>query len=263
MPNKFIYRDEQNISTSIATIKRFLPFLQSLDTCLRKVGYDFNEEEMLHFLRLIAVAPNKPNTANSTPESLRIADPQRFDNAPESLRSRIQGMPSSEDNESKPSYLTTEVLDYLKEKMIERNGGTATVGTLTISKDKLKELIELPDLSELNELVTYKGIQSWLEYSKVAGIGKEGAFIELGSKGYYITDNAEQTITERYTYRTTTEKGDKFLDSLQIICDGLNSFDHSYIPIEIDASRHASPIKKLHTGKYVPSFEFISMYEKL
>src|SRR5690606_17317296 len=105
-------------------------------------------------------------------------------------------------------------------------------------------------------------MKKWGEYSSAAGFGKEGDLIELGTDGYYIVDDAEERIDENYSYRTTTAKGDELLRKLQIICDGLNDFDTRNGPIKINCSDTLAPIKVLPTGEFVPSYEYISAFER-
>lgn len=245
MPQKIIYSDTQQIDNLKRKLQAFMPFLQSLHKCLQNIGIGLNEPEMLKFLHLAKTSAN--STGNGVPQMLQSSPGY------DKIGGNIKTAPEN-------PYINKDTIDYLKSKLIERANAPVVSG-LTLNKEKLKELLELPDLSELGAILTYNNMGLWADYSKTAGFGKEGDLIELGSNGYYVVGNADEIIAEKWTYRTKTDKGDKFLQDLQKICDSLNAFDHSYKAIEIDTTQQHSPIKRLPTGELVPSYEFISAYE--
>lgn len=113
----------------------------------------------------------------------------------------------------------SKIFTFVQDQLVEK-AGTPNFNGIPINKQALKELIEVPDLSELYSILK----QSFSFF----GIGVNPSWFKIEGSLVALSDNSDDLIEGSFTYYTKNDAGVEYVNSLMAICEALNSHNERY-----------------------------------
>ena len=93
-----------------------------------------------------------------------------------------------------------------------------------LTRDSVRNMLVVPDVSALiTSLNAFIGL-----YGRYSGLAIRIDLVSLSAGVISKVENADDTITTAYTYYTKTDASATLANSLQAVCDALNTHDASY-----------------------------------
>lgn len=114
--------------------------------------------------------------------------------------------------------LRTRLIEFVKDKVLD-GAGNISFGGLSLDRAKIKEMLVLPDLDPIYELLYNYGQTTWQR------IRINSDWYEVTNGDVVIADSAVKQIENRYTHYTTTAKGSEIAIILLSLAERLNEHD--------------------------------------
>lgn len=117
--------------------------------------------------------------------------------------------------------------DFVKDRLLESMSEVKMGGVIALNKQKIRELMELPDLSELKKVFNGKSVFDFFmqHYEKVyINDVILGELILLDNNVFKKERTANKTIEDIFSYKTKTAKGDRIVYALEGVCEALNEW---------------------------------------
>jgi hypothetical protein len=146
--------------------------------------------------------------------------------------------------------------DFLKEKAINQTDQPKVFG-FNISKNKLKEMIEIPSIPiEIFEAMD----QLLLQMNNSQGLRVDPTYFELSENKIIVNLVAMKEFKKDCSYYATTKKQIEFTQEVFKVCDALNKFKivgDGLFKLEVTAvnALHNAILHK--NGKFYPDYSFI------
>lgn len=110
------------------------------------------------------------------------------------------------------------LFNFIQNQLLEK-AGTPSFNGVPISKEKLKELIQMPDLSVFDPIFE----MHWHQIENGFGIIEE--CFKVQEDTIELSDNSESIIENMYTYYTKNDAGVYILQKINEVCDSLTKYD--------------------------------------
>lgn len=177
---------------------------------------------------------------------------------------------------TKSNVSTFSLVEYLKGKILENTNEVSLGGFIVLNKAKLKDLIELPDISEIEHVLSAINISKYWSLPRNAGLITTDIVsntIVISNDEYVKAANWQSFVDSKYTYKTTTSKGDAITNKLIAVCAALNTwlpyaeqnglsnkFSNGSI---FGDGKLIEGINILDNNTCVPSVQFVQAYERI
>ncbi len=226
MPNKVIHVEQKNIDSALQKLSALIPCLQNIYDAVLELGIEFNTSEIWTGLQ----------TFHRTHVTVRKDEFDKW------------------------------LVETVKDKLLQKTSGFSQFDSPIFSKEKLRELIELPDLTKIKGSFSEAG-----NYFQPTADRMKYPYIEMSGGKIQKSQHAKEMIMERFTHYTTTEKGDIMLEKINNIIKPLEDWllndwtagKYSNWQKTVDAIRGIDISYDTGTARIIPDVQFIKTHEKL